>query len=297
MIVDVHAHVFSDAVLQRRAEFAERDRWFGLLNPPGTRRLATVRRLVEQMDAAGVDAAVTLAFGWADQALCVEQNDYILEATRAHAASGRLIPACTVQPAAGGAALRELERVAKLGCRVVGELFPDGQGFSLDDRAVLAPLLEACAALKLIPLVHASEPLGREYAGKGETTPQRLLQLAQLAAEVAPELSIICAHLGGGMPYYELMPEVRAAAARLYYDTGAAAYLYAPEALRHACEIAPGRVLFGSDYPVIGLRRMLEFVRAAPLSDPQRDSLLGGTAERLLGPLSGRNAATIQRCG
>ncbi|HET7769532.1 MAG TPA: amidohydrolase family protein [Chloroflexota bacterium] len=293
MIVDVHAHVFSDAVLQRRAEFAERDRWFGLLNPPGTRRLATVRRLLEQMDAGGVDYAVALAFGWADQALCEEQNEYILAAIRAHPEGTRLIPACSVQPRAGRAALRELERVAALGCRVVGELFPDGQGFGLDDRALLAPLLEACAALRVIPLVHASEPLGRDYAGKGETTPQRLLQLAQLAAEVAPELPVLCAHLGGGLPYYELMPEVRAVASRLRYDTGAAAYLYAPDALRHACEIAPGRVLFGSDYPVIGLRRMLDFVRAAPLSDGDRESLLGGAAEALFGPLPRRNAVTI----
>jgi uncharacterized protein len=294
VIVDVHAHVFSATVLQRRAEFAERDRWFGLLNPPGSRRLATVRRLVEQMNLAGVDVAVTLAFGWADQALCVEQNDYILEATRSHPESARLIPACTVQPASGGAALRELERVANLGCRVVGELFPDGQGFGLDDRTVLAPLLEACAALKLVPLVHASEPLGRDYAGKGETTPRRLLQLARLAGEVAPELPIICAHLGGGMPYFELMSEVQTAASRLRYDTGAAAHLYAPEALRHASEIAPGRVLFGSDYPVIGMRRMLDFVRAAPLTSAARDSILGGAAEGLLGPLPRRNAVTIQ---
>ena len=293
MIVDVHAHVFSDAVLQRRAEFAERDGWFGLLNPPGTRRLATVRRLVETMDLAGVDAAVALGFGWADHALCVEQNDYILEACRSHAQSARLIPACTVQPRTGAAALRELERVASLGCRVVGELFPDGQGFGLDDRALLAPLLEACASLKLVPLVHASEPLGRLYPGKGETTPHRLLQLAQLAADVAPDLPIVCAHLGGGLPYYELMPEVRRAAANLRYDTSAAAYLYAPEALRHACEIAPGRVLFGSDYPVIGMRRMLDFARSAPLAEHARDSLLGGAAQVLLGPLSRRDAARI----
>ncbi|MGI8423188.1 MAG: amidohydrolase family protein [Chloroflexota bacterium] len=294
MIVDVHAHVFSDAVLQRRAEFAERDGWFGLLNPPGRGRLATVRRLVEAMDLAGVDAAVALAFGWSDHALCVEQNDYILEATRTHASAHRLIPACTVQPSAGAAAVRELERVAKLGCRVVGELFPDGQGFGLDDRAVLAPLLEACAALKLVPLVHASEPLGRLYPGKGETTPRRLLQLAQLAADVAPGLPIICAHLGGGLPFYELMPDVRASAGRLYYDTGATAYLYVAGALRYASEIAPGRVLFGSDFPVIGMRRMLDFARSAGLSEAALAALLGGAAEALFGLFSRSDAVTIQ---
>ncbi|HEU5318224.1 MAG TPA: amidohydrolase family protein [Chloroflexota bacterium] len=293
MIVDVHAHVFSDQVLQRRAALAERDEWFGRLNPPGSKRLATARRLLETMDASGVDVAVALGFGWADHALCVEQNDYLAAAARS--APGRLIAACTVQPRAGAAAVRELERAAALGCRVVGELFPDGQRFELDDRVTLGPLLDACRALNLIPLVHASEPLGREYAGKGETVPRRLLQLAQLVADVAPGLPVICAHLGGGLVFYELMPEVRALAQSLFYDTSAAAYLYDPEALTHAAQIAPGRVLFGSDYPVIGMRRMVDFVRGAGFPADAQARLFGGSAAALLNVPPTGNAATIPR--
>ncbi|MGH2350487.1 MAG: amidohydrolase family protein [Chloroflexota bacterium] len=281
MIVDAHAHVFSDVVLQRRAEFAERDRWFGHLNPPGSRYLASPSRLVSAMDAAGVDVAVALSFGWADHDLCVEQNDCVLDAARAF--PNRIIPFCAVQPAAGAAAMTELERVARRGCRGIGELFPDGQGFSVEDAQLMAPLIEACAALGLVLVVHGSEPVGRVYAGKGQTTPDRLLRLATLATEVAPDLPIICAHLGGGLPFYELMPDVRAQASRLYYDTGAAAYLYEPRALAHVAAIAPDRLLFGSDYPVIGLRRMVDFAAAAGLAEEQHAALMGGNAARLLG--------------
>ena len=119
------------------------------------------------------------------------------------------------------------------------------------------------------------------------------LQLAQLAAEVAPRLPIICAHLGGGLAFYELMPEVRALTANVYYDTSATAFLYDPAALTHAVQIAPGRVLFGSDYPVIGMRRMVDFARAADLRDDARTDLLGGSAERLFGLVSRRDAVTI----
>jgi predicted TIM-barrel fold metal-dependent hydrolase len=284
VIVDAHAHVFSDAVLQRRAAFAERDRWFGLLNPPGSRRLASPGRLVAAMDAAGVDAAWVLSFGWADNGLCVEQNECVLAA--AERFPGRLIPFCTVQPRAGSAALTELERVARRGCRGVGELFPDGQDFSIDDVALMAPLLEACAALDLVVLVHASEPLGRAYAGKGETTPDRLIRLAALAREVAPSLRLVFAHLGGGLPFYELMPDVHDIAARVCYDTAAAGYLYSPAAIAHAAAIAPDRVLFGSDYPVIGLQRMVDFVRAAGLNPAQQDAVFAANALRVLGPRS-----------
>ncbi|CAA9249603.1 MAG: hypothetical protein AVDCRST_MAG77-2107 [uncultured Chloroflexi bacterium] len=281
MILDAHAHVFSEVVLQRRAEFAERDTWFGLLNPPGTRRLATAARLVRSMDAAGVDAAVALSFGWTDQGICAEQNDYLLEAARRF--PGRLLPFCTVQPRAGAAAVREVERAAKLGFRGVGELFPDGQGFALDNRATLAPLLEACSALRMVVLVHASEPLGRSYAGKGETTPARLLQLAALVRDVAPDLRVVCAHLGGGLPFYELMPDVRALAREFYYDTGAAAYLYEPACLAHVTRIAPDRLIFGSDFPVIGLQRMVSYVHSAGLAPDQLQAVLWTNAARLLG--------------
>ena len=280
VIVDAHTHVFSDAVLQRRVEFAERDRWFGQLNPPGSRRLASPARLVAAMDAAGVDVACALSFGWADQELCAEQNDCVLDAARRF--PGRVVPFCTIQPTAGAAALTELERVARLGARGVGELYPDGQGFALDDAQTMGPLLEACNALRLVVVVHSSEPVGRTYAGKGQTTPEKLVAFAQLAREVAPDTPLVLAHLGGGLPFYELIPEVREALANVYYDTAAAAFVYDAAVLQHAAQLAPGRLLFASDYPVIGMARMLEYARRG-LPVEAQEAVLGGTAKAFLG--------------
>jgi predicted TIM-barrel fold metal-dependent hydrolase len=280
-LLDAHTHVFSAAVLGRRGRYAERDRWFAHLHPPGARRLASPARLIATMDAAGVDAACALSFGWADQGLCVEENDCVLDAARRY--PGRVVPFCTVQPAAGAAAVAEIERVARLGCRGIGELYPDGQGFALDDAGVLGPVLEACAAHQLVLLVHGSEPLGHRYGGKGRTTPDRLFGLAELCAAVAPDLRLICAHLGGGLPFYETMPEVQRLAPNLYYDTGAAAFLYTPAALRLVAAVAPDRLLFGSDYPVIGMARMVDYVRAAGLVPETEAAVLGGNAARLFG--------------
>jgi uncharacterized protein len=201
-----------------------------------------------------------------------------------------VVPFCSVQPAAGKGAIAEIERVARLGCRGIGELFPDGQDFSLADAAVMAPLLEACAAHGLVLLVHGSEPVGHLYPGKGRTTPDRLVALAAIAADVAPDLPIICAHLGGGLPFYELMPEVRRLASGLHYDTAAAAYLYQPQVLSLVAGIAGGRLLFGSDYPVIGMGRMLAYARAADLSPADEAALLGASAARLMG-LDGSRAS------
>jgi predicted TIM-barrel fold metal-dependent hydrolase len=233
------------------------------------------------MDQAGVDIAFVLSFGWADQGLCNEQNECVLAAAERY--RHRVVPFCSVQPSSGRAAIAELERVARRGCRGVGELFPDGQEFAVDDRATIGPLLEACADLGLMLLVHGSEPVGRAYAGKGETTPNRLLGLAQLAAEIAPNVPVIGAHLGGGLPFYELIPEVGAVTRSLYYDTAAAAYIYDARALAHVAAIAPARLLFGSDYPVAGMRRMVEYAMSAGLPDTAREAMMYGNARRLLG--------------
>jgi predicted TIM-barrel fold metal-dependent hydrolase len=53
------------------------------------------------------------------------------------------------------------------------------------------------------------------------------------------------------------------------FDTGACAYLYAPEQLREAAHAYPGRIVFGSDHPVCSVERSLRWVRGAGL-DPER---------------------------
>ena len=276
-IVDSHAHVFSPEVVARPETYRERDGWFALLNPGPRPRLATADHLTVEMARSGVDVSVAVGFGWRDQALCVEQNDALIAAGRG--SGGKIVPFCTVQPRAGAAAAREVERCAAAGCRGVGELYPDGQAFAVDDLADVGPLLEVCRALRLPILIHASEPVGHSYRGKGRTTPKRLDGLLRLAADVP----LILAHGGGGFAFYELMPEVAALTEQVYYDTAAAAYLYRPAAVARLHDLAPGRVLFGSDYRLLSQRRMLRYVREAGLSPEAAAAVLGGNAARLLG--------------
>ncbi len=284
MIVDSHAHVFSPEVIARPETYRTRDGWFALLNPGPRPRLATAEDLTAEMARSGVDASVAVGFGWRDQALCVEQNNALIAAGRS--SGGKIVPFCTVQPRAGAAAAREVERCAAAGCRGVGELYPDGQAFAVDDLADIGPLLEVCRALRLPILIHASEPVGHSYRGKGETTPARLYGLLRLAAgddAGASGVPLILAHCGGGLAFYELMPEVAALTAQVYYDTAAAAYLYQPAVVARLHDLAPGRVLFGSDYRLLSQRRMLHYVYDAGLPPKAAAAVLGGNAARLLG--------------
>jgi uncharacterized protein len=278
MIIDFHTHVFPPEVVARRHELVTRDAWLEELYGSPKAKMATADDLVAAMDADGVDVAVTFPFGWSDQGLAEECNSYVIEAMRRY--PGRIVGLAAVQPRAGVRAIAELERCARAGMPGFGELMPHGQGYRLSDTRLLAPLVEAAEHLGMFCLTHASEPVGHPYHGKGDVTP------AELQAFIAafPALRIVAAHWGGGFPFYELMPEVHAAAANVWYDSAASLFLYRPEIFPTVARVAGARkILWGSDFPLISHGRMLAYVRSSGLGEEELALALGGNAAALLG--------------
>jgi hypothetical protein len=188
---------------------------------------------------------------------------------------GRIIGLAVVQPRAGREAARELERALDAGLRGLGEVMPDGQGFSLEDQALLRPLTGLLEERALPFLTHASEPVGHLYRGKGCTLPQQVVALAQHF----PGLRIICGHWGGGLVFYELMPEVAQALRNVYYDTAASPYLYRWRIVPLAVEaVGAHKILMGSDFPLIRPRTYLMHLAQLPLEEEARAAILGGNA-------------------
>jgi len=280
MIVDFHAHIFSPDIVRRRTKLLQRDAWFGTLYQNPRAKMATADELVSSMDQAGVDASVAFGFAWRDPERCREHNDYVLTSMRQH--PGRILGFACVNPLCGTEAIAEIERCAGEGMLGVGELMPDGQGYSLDDAGVMRPLMTCLADHRMPLLVHTSEPVGHSYHGKGTITPDKVYAFVRQY----PETDIVLAHWGGGLPFYELMEEVRKACARVYYDTAASLFLYDDRVFRLATSLVGDRVLWGTDYPLIGHGRFRRRVEAAGLSPGSLEGILGGNAARLLG-LSG----------
>ena len=95
---------------------------------------------------------------------------------------------------------------------------------------------------------------------------------------------MVAAHWGGGFPFYELMPEVHAAAANVWYDSAASAYLYRPEIFSVVARCAGlEKILWGSDFPLLAQGRMLAYAREGGLAPDEQALALGGNAARLLG--------------
>ena len=278
MIIDFHAHIFPPHIQANRAPYLARDHTFSHLYSDPNARLSTADELVEKMDAWGIQVAVTVNMGWSVHEFCVETNDYILESARRF--PDRLVPFCVVNPALGDRAVEEVERCAMLGARGIGELHSYAQGYRLDDSKVMGPVMEVAQRHGLIVLTHSSEPVGHDYPGKGTVTPE---QLSGFINDF-PDATIVCAHWGGGLPFYALMPEVRESLKNVYFDTAASPFLYTPQVFPTVVEaIGYEKILFGTDYPLISYKRLLGQVDGLGWPQHVKDGVLGGNGARLLG--------------
>jgi len=278
MRIDVHTHIFPSDIVSERERFFEGEPVFRLLYDSPKARLSTAEGLLEVMDRDGVDHAVVFGFPWEHPELAARHNDYVLEAAARYAP--RLIPFGCVNPLASGAVL-EAERCLANGSKGLGEL---AVYESCDPRRALdaySEMIACCRSQGAVLLVHANETVGHSYPGKAPFSLDFYYELVRLAAGVP----LILAHWGGGLCFYELLkreaPEVLA---RVYYDTAASPFVYQPSIYAVMSRALPaGKVLFGSDYPLLPPRRYWKEMEEAGLTVEERVAIGGANAARLLG--------------
>lgn len=277
MVIDAHTHLLPPSFPGRLTELRQRDATFAELFASDDAKMATAEDLIAAMDADGIEASVAVGYGWCDQALAREANDYLLDAAARY--PGRIVPFVSVHPGWGDDAIAEVERCVAAGARGIGELHPASQAIDLPDGYGVAALMQAAARLGLPVMVHGSEPVGHAYDGKGDTTPDRLLALI----EAWPNATILCAHWGGGLPFYAHMSEVRAALANVYFDSAASPFLYDADVFRTVARaVGLDHMLFGSDFPLLSAERAAAEVRETLGADAAQ-AVLHDNAARLFG--------------
>ena len=140
-IIDSHVHVYPEFLQKEFDRLAQSEPWFALLASSKVQKWGTAEELVAAMDEAGIESSLVTTFAFRDQGLCREMNDYVLDAARRF--PGRILPLAVVSPARPGA-LEEAERAFDAGALGLGELFPDGQSFTLSDTLRLRGLCALC---------------------------------------------------------------------------------------------------------------------------------------------------------
>ncbi len=275
MIIDVHVHILSPDLINNVDSYKEREAHFKLIHTGPNVKYADAEKLITNMDQTGVDKTVVFGFPFRDPGLCRETNNYIIEACRKY--PDRLIGFALAPPSDPGFE-QEIGRCHEQGLQGVGELIPDVWQLDISDQAKVQSLAGVCRERNLPVLMHANEQVGHYYPGKGETGPAR----AYTFAVNNPELPIIYAHWGGGLFFYEFMPELKKELTNVYYDTAASPYLYVPsvyEAARLAGLIP--KVMLGSDYPLLSPSRYYKEMDKTGLTSGEKEQIKGENAARL----------------
>jgi hypothetical protein len=210
-------------------------------------------------------------------------NDLIGQAVIDH--PDVFIPFAGIDPHKGDRAIAEIRRChAEFGIKGIGELNPARQKFFPNDEAFY-PIWETCQDLGIVVMFHMG------FAGAGAGKPggmgykldavRAIPYLDDVAADF-PELQVIHAH--PGWPFHH---EALAACwhkSNFWIDLSGFAPRYFPEeVVRYANSVIQDRVLFGTDWPVIGIDRWLTEFEGLDMKPEVRSKILLGNARRLLG--------------
>ncbi len=276
MIIDAHTHIFPPAIRNQRERFFPGEGAFELLYRSPKSRLVGAAELVETMDQARVQMSVVFGFPWASLETSRRNNDYVIEAVQRY--PHRLAGLCCLDTCGDGA-VAEVARCLDSGLAGVGELAFYQCGIEACHLCDLGPIMELCRIRQVPVMIHTNEPVGHSYPGK---SPNTLKQIYDLIRSF-PDNTLILAHWGGGILFYNLLKkETKDAFKNVYFDTAASPYLYDPAIYAVAAQsVGSDKILFGSDYPLLPPQRYFKEIKASGLSPEDRAAICGNNAARV----------------
>jgi uncharacterized protein len=277
------------------------------------------RRLAD-MDEAGIDVQVLSVTAPAAQeldpatsvALARDANEQLAEAVAAH--PDRFAGFATLPTPDPEAAARELERTVT-GHGFKGALINGHTGGRFLDDPAFWPIFERAEALGVPIYLHPTYPTAQVmeayYAGfeapvsatlatsgwgwHAETGLHVLRLVLAGVFDRFPALQVIIGHMGENLPFSlaradERLTPVATSLKRsvgeylrenIYITTSG--YFTDPPLLCALTVLGADRIMFSVDYPFASNVRGRAFLDAAPISEPDREKIAHGNAERLLG--------------
>lgn len=272
-LIDAHTHVFPAEIIKDRARIAEKDAGFALLYGTPSSRMVDTSALRDYVNREGIDRAFAVSFPFRDPGLLTLSNDCLLELART---DRRIVPLVMVDLWEEERGIAELERCIGKGACGLGEVAFYGEGFARSQRKRMDRLVAPLEEANLVLMMHVNEQVGHPYGGKAR------IDFSEVVAfvEAHPRLTIILSHLGGGLCFYEFMPEIKKSFANVHYDLAAVPFLYGKEIYRFVSSFLSEKVVFGSDYPLLPAGRYLTDI--GDLETEVQARLLFGNAEKIL---------------
>jgi predicted TIM-barrel fold metal-dependent hydrolase len=235
----------------------------------------TTEEFVSYMDAAKVDLVMVpsakMASYQTQELIWNITEEQVAEV--AGVAPGRIVGLFGINPREGMDGVRRLERSVKDGPFVGAHLHTYGFGIPVNHRRYY-PFYAKCAELG-VPVVmqvgHSAERMPSEMG--------RPIHIDDIALDF-PELTIVGAHTG--WPWVEELVALAWKHRNVYIGTSAHHPKYwDPSLVRFANSRGRGKVLWGTDYPVMDYADALAAIDALPLKDAARDLVVSGAARSI----------------
>jgi len=276
-IIDSMVHILPEEFITYREKFLKIDSTFGELFQNPKSKISNIEELLSSMKKNNIDKAICSGFGWTSKKLAKLSNDYIIESYTKYPT--KIIPFCSVNPLWGDEAINEIERCFEKGIKGIGELHTDYQGITNYKFSELGKFFNYCENKNLPVVIHASEPIGKYYRGKGTFTSKYIIELI----DFFPRNKFIFSHLGGGTPFFALMKEFSNKFHNSYFDTAAFSYIYEKKIIEIIRDIIGiDKLIFSSDFPVISQKRIIEDILSTNLSDNEKESIFHENINKLL---------------
>jgi len=229
----------------------------------------SVRDLLRQMEAHGIDAAVVSAFTPPD--LDFRRANHSI--AQAISKNRRLHGFARIDPRRRESALAELESCRSEGlCGV--KVDPFEQGFQINSDLVF-PFFEACAAVDMPVLVVAGYPV--------VSSP---IQIGDLA-ERLPELTIVISHGGQramhGLGIFDCLMVVKSSR-NVYIETSAIPETGTEGLIERAVlEVSADRVVFGTNTPTNHPWMEITRIETARIPESAKSKIMGVNVKKILG--------------
>lgn len=207
------------------------------------------------------------------------KNDELIALSGKHP---QLLPICSVHPMDGGAALAEVERIAKLGVNII-KLHPhkNSMNFDVTDEKVFALCKKAGELGITILMDNAS------------IVPGDCEKLFDLALR-CPGTTFIFAHMGAmNFRFWNILPLARTAEGLLgnnfYFDISGTVSLMADSPLEEEFiwtmrNVGIDKILFGSDFPQFNLNKAVDALERLNLTEEEKQKIRYENAKQLLFP-------------
>jgi len=275
MIIDFHTHIFPRDVLISRDLYMD-DPGFKLLYSSEKSVIIDHTGLSEYILTDKISGAVSMSFPWVGEKHCLLHNEYMASVTE----KSNIYPFGMI-PLIGTKSIRAYAgEIKNYGLYGIGEIAFYNGGMTDSNIKYMREVLESSVEFSLPVCLHLNEPVGHKYSGKYEPSFSIVYELIKSV----PDAVVILSHWGGGMLFYELMPEVRETFKNIYYDTAATPYLYSIGVYDAAVNIVGAdKIIFGSDYPLLGVSRYKGIIEERVKSHSDREKILKTNADRILG--------------